>query len=273
MSCYGTFGNVIVYNVQGRKVEQRDLVIEDTTGCGATGWTTVSWTGDTLQFRGGIASITVTAPQPATYHVNGGDPDTLHSYVHVTPMPFYYEKRPPSVDSCFTGDEWLDQQAMRDLLRTALDSSFVNDIQVNRRETRGWLFEDSTGNLVYGVYPHRTPGTPPDTLVDTRCQSVGIPPFPEPGIRLAGGHTHPFFPRDTLVPPICGLQTLGYYNTERYNGASKGDIQTVAAEGIPGYIVDKANLYMIPVGTDTINAKATVKRYPRVDPVSGCRRL
>jgi len=62
MSCSGTFGTVTVYNVQGRQVEQRDLVIEDTTGCGADGWTPASWTGDTLQFRGGIGSITITAP-------------------------------------------------------------------------------------------------------------------------------------------------------------------------------------------------------------------
>jgi len=59
----------------------------------------------------------------------------------------------------------------------------------------------------------------------------------------------------------------------RFGGPSKGDILNVAQEGIPGYIVDRINLYVIPVGTDTLNARSMVKSYPRVDPVSGCTRL
>lgn len=44
-------------------------------------------------------------------------------------------------------------------------------------------------------------------------------------------------------------------------------------EAIPHYILDKVNIYVVPLGTDTLNALSKVKRYPRVDPVTGCRRL
>ena len=275
-SCYGTQGSVTVYNVQGRQVEQRDLVLEDTTGCGDTGWTWVSWTGDTLQFRGAIASITITAPQPATFHVNGGDPDTLHGYVRVTPTTWYYETRPPSVDSCFTGDELLDQQAMRDLLADEWNNyAHIDSIPSKRREVRGWLFEDSTGNLIHSLYPDTT-AVPPDTLVDTPCFSDGAP-TQLPGIPLAGAHSHPFAPGDTLPNAACkfNLPTGWFklYDVAHYGGPSEADINAVNYDGVPHYIMDKVNIYAVPVGTTKSNARTKVKRFPRVDPVTGCRRV
>ncbi|MGH9894262.1 MAG: hypothetical protein ACREA0_20215, partial [bacterium] len=157
-----------------------------------------------------------------------------------------------------------DQQAMRDLLRASWDSSNANDQQITRREMRGWLFEDSTGTLVFGVYPDPR---------STPCVSFGAPPSPDPGIRIAKGHSHPFTPGELMVPPTCSFTELMRYTIEKYGGPSKGDILNVADEGLPSYIVDAMNLYVVPLGTDTLNAKSNVRPYPRVDPASGCTRL
>jgi hypothetical protein len=275
MSCFGTFGTVTAYNARGTQVEQRDLVNSD-QGCDFPeiqgGVSSGAWLDTTLQFPGGIARITITPPQPGEYHVYGGDPDTNHSFVYVVASPGYFEVRPPTVDSCLTGDEMLDQRATRDMLKADWDSSNATDVPVNRRETRGWVFEDSTGNLVYGAYPHRTPGLPPDTLVDGPCNSVGLPPNPEPGIRVARGHTHMFAPVDTIFPPVCGVKTNSGVDM-RFGGPSKADIRQVTQDGVPGYILERDTIRVIPLGTDTLNARSKVKRYPRVDPVTGCRRL
>ena len=274
LGCYGTYGTVTLFNRQGRQVEQRDLVLGDTTGCGNTGWQCCSTTFDSLQFPGGIASITITAPQPATFHVNGGDPDTLHGYVHVQPTPWYYETRPPTVDSCLTGDEWLDQQAMRDLLLDEWNNyAHIDSIASKRREVRGWLFEDSTGNLVHALYPY-TVAVFPDTIVDTPCLSDGAP-TQLPGIPLAGAHPHPFAAGDTLPGMACFKTStpIYAYDIKKYGGPSKADILSAGYDQLPHYILDKINMYLLPLGIDTLNARSRVKKYPRVDPVSGCRRL
>ncbi len=276
-SCSGTYGTVTAYSrtysgyfqFGGRQVEQRDFIINDPSDCGYDGVTGLGV--DTLRFPGGIAKLVLDPPEPWEFLVPTGDatpPDTGH--VTVEYYYHFYERRAPTAP-CVTGDELLDQQAMRDMLSAALDSSNLTDAQINRRETRGWLFEDSTGNLVYGVYPERTPN-PIDGKMDTPCSSIGIPPTPEPGVRVARGHSHSFAPPDTILPPVCGY-TEPSGDDMRFGGPSKGDILNVAQEGIPGYIVDRINLYVIPVGTDTLNARSMVKSYPRVDPVSGCTRL
>jgi hypothetical protein len=272
LSCDGTYGSVVVDNSKGAHVEQRDFVLSDTTDCGYDRVTNGGV--DTLRFPGAIARFTINPAQPWTYivHDTTPEPDTLTAYVDLSYAFNFYERRQPSVDSCLTGDEWLDQRAMRDMLKAAWDSSNATDLPVNRRETRGWVFEDSTGNLVYGVYPYRTPGIPPDTLVDGPCRSVGLPPDPEPGIRVARGHTHVFAPVDTIFPPVCGVKVLSGVNM-RFGGASKFDIDQVRLDSIPGYILERDTIRVIPVGTDTVNARSNVKRYPRVDPVTGCRRV
>ncbi len=265
-TCSGTYGTVTAYNrthlgVGGWQVEQRDFVLLFPDDCG---YDQVTGSGvDTLHFPGGIARLRIDPPQPWEFPVYLQDGSSETGYESTEYYYYFYEHRPPTAP-CLTGDELLDQQAMRDFLRAAWDSSNVNDLPINRRERRGWLFEDSTGNLAYGVYPN---------AMDTPCTSIGVPPSPEPGIRVARGHTHPFAPDDDLLPPICGFTTPHFYDIERYGGPSPGDIRRVAEDGIPGYIVDKINLYVIPVGTDTLNAKSNVKRYPRVDPVIGCTRL
>ena len=76
-----------------------------------------------------------------------------------------------------------------------------------------------------------------------------------------------------MLPPLCGFTVPMFYDVVTYGGASRSDILRVAQEGIPSYIVDRDSMRMIPVGTDTLNAKSKVKRYPRVDPVLGCRRV
>jgi len=151
----------------------------------------------------------------------------------------------------------------------AKTSSNANDIAFNRRETRGWLYEDSAGSVVNGVYPDRE-AIYPDTLMDTPCSSVGVPTGGLPGVPLAEGHTHPFHPGDTLPPNCPQVQNLkpgqfAIYDVKKYGGASGPDIKQAQSDSLPFYIVDRDTIYAYPLGTTLKNAKSVGKRYPRVD--------
>jgi len=262
--CSGTYGSVTRYNTQGRQVEQSDFTLYYPEDCGADNVTCCAV--DTLHFPGGIAQLLITPPQPWSW-VACDPPDWCQEGHTYTGLAYsFYEQRPPTADSCLTGDELLDQLAMRDMLKAAWDSSNADDIPANRRETPGYLFEDSTGNLVHRLYQH--PAT------DTPCES-SVPPLSAlPDIPLANGHTHPFAPRDTLFPPICGFTTPQIYDTVTYGGASKPDIEGLRSDGLPFYIVDKRNIYVYPAtGLTLVNARSVVRTYRRVDPATGCTRL
>jgi hypothetical protein len=265
-SCSGDYGTVTVYNRVGTQVEQRPFILTDPGDCGAdnvTGFAT-----DTLLFVGGIGSIAITPPQPWSFGVFGGT-----GYVTALYGYSFYEARPPNAP-CPTGDELLDQQAMRDLLTAVWVASNPNSPPAMRRELRGFLFEDSTGNLVYQTYPDTTLNPPLDTLIDTPCASFGVP-YALPGIPLASGHPHPYTPGDTLPNVACklGLKPgwLSLYDIQRYGGPSKADIASISDWNVPLYLLDKINIYVAPLGTDTLNALTMVKHYPRLDP-SGCTR-
>lgn len=263
--CSGMYGTVTVYNRVGTQVEQGGFTLEVPSDCGEDNITCCAV--DTLVFPGGITQIVITPPQPWTFG-DGGRAFVWYFY-------WFYEQRPPTA-ACPTGDELLDQQAMRDLLAALYGGSKPDSLPPRRREVRGFLYEDSTGNLVFGAYPDTTINPPLDTLMDTPCSSVGVPPpgSPLPGIPLAGGHSHPFTPGDTLplnckptLPP--GWHRL--YDISRYGGPSKEDILSVADWGVSQYIIDKTNIYVAPIGTDSMNALSMVKSFPRVDP-TGCTR-
>ncbi len=263
--CSGDYGGVTVHNAHGDVVEQRGFTLTSQDDCG---WDNVSCClGDTLQFPGGITSREITPPQPWTGDVCYPPPsDTCNpGYVSIWYSYSFYEKRPPTVSDCLTGDELLDQQAMRDLLRTAWDSSHASDVPASRRETNGYLFEDSTGALNFSLYQYPT---------DTPCNS-SLPALSNvPGIPLAPGHTHPFAPRDTLFPPLCGFTTPRVYDTVTYGGASDLDITAMGGDMLPFYILDKNNIYAYPaIGVTLVNAHSMVRTYPRVDPSTGCTRL
>ncbi len=268
-TCAGTYGTVTAYNRVtqghgGQQVEQRDFVLQFPEDCGYDQQTGIGV--DTLKFPGGIAKLVITPPQPWEYPVWTSDTTPPEQgYMQTEYFYYFYEQRPPTAP-CLTGDELLDQQAMRDFLLAAWDSSRVNDVPTNRRETPGYLFEDSTGNLVSRLYQH--PG------MDTPCESF-VPFFSAlPDIPLASGHTHPFAPRDTLFPPICGLTTPQLYDTTTYGGASHFDIPAFQGDSVPFYILDKHNIYAFPAkGVTLDNAKSMVRTYPRVDPQTGCTRL
>ncbi len=196
-TCSGTYGTVTAYDrvyqgIGGWRVEQGDFSLNDPSDCGYDGVTGLGV--DTLRFPGGIAKLVIDPPQPWEFLVPTGDatpPDTGH--VTVEYYYHFYEQRAPTAP-CLTGDELLDQQAMRDFLSAAWDSSHANDVPANRRETPGLLFEDSTGNLIYRPYP--------DPTLDTPCRSRGTPVGALPGVPVAEAHTHPFAPKDTL-PSSC----------------------------------------------------------------------
>ncbi len=268
-TCSGTYGTVTAYDrthfgVGGWQVEQRDFVLEFPEDCGYDQATCCGV--DTLRFPGGIAKLLIDPPQPWEYPVPTSDttpPDW--GYMQTTYYYYLYEERPPTAP-CPTEDELLDQQAMRDFLLDAWTYSNPSAPPPNRREVRGWLFEDSTGTLLHQLYPN--------PAYDTPCRSNGAPVGGAlPGVPVALGHPHPFAPGDTIFPPTCGFTTPRRYTTEQYGGPSVDDILTLADDSLPGYIVDSVNIYVVPVGTDTLNALSKVKPYPRVDPVSGCTRL
>ena len=243
--CSGMYGTVTVFNRSGAQVEERGFTLDDPSDCGEDNITCCAT--DTLQFPGGIGHVVVSPPQP------WGDIGASYTF-------WFDTTRAPTVDSCFTTDELLNQQAMRDMLRAAWDSSNANDIPSNRRELKVWLFEDSTGALVHGLYR--------DPANDTPCTSFGSP-HSLPGVPVAAGHPHPFAPKDTL-PANCGYTTPHLYDITKYGGASGQDITAAQNDSLPFYIIDKNNIYAYPLGTTQKNAKSKVRRYPRVDAATGC---
>ncbi len=66
---------------------------------------------------------------------------------------------------------------------------------------------------------------------------------------------------------------VGLYDVKNYGGPGPADIQLVANDSVPGYIPDKVNMYLVPLGTTKKNAKSNTNRFPRLDPVTGCVRL
>ena len=249
--CSGNYGTVAMFNRAGTQVEELTFTLSDPADCGEDNITCCAM--DTIQFSGGIGHTFITPPQP------GGD--------IVVGYTFWFDStRAPTVDSCLTGDELLDQQAMREFLGAAWDSSHTTEPPGSRRETPGYLFEDSTGSLLYRLY--QSPAT------DTPCSS-SLPLLSSlPDVPLASGHTHPFAPLDTLLPPLCGLRTPRVYDTVTYGGASDLDITALTSDSLPFYILDKNNIYAYPaLGVTLLNAKSMVRTYPRVDPVTGCGRL
>ena len=243
--CSGNYGTVSIFNRMGTQVEEVTFTLSDPADCGEDNVTCCAMM-DTIRFSGGIGHLVINPPQPLA--------DIVVGYF------FWFDStRVPSVDSCLTGDELLDQQATRDMLRAAWDSSFANGSPNNRRELKLWLFEDSTGALVWGAY--RNPSR------DTPCASYGAP-IQLLGIPIAASHPHPFAPRDTLPANCSTVPSL--YDTTRYGGASPDDIGAIQNDSLPMYIIDKNNIYMYPVGTTKKNAKSKVKGYRRFDPVTGC---
>jgi hypothetical protein len=248
--CSGTYGTVAVFNRSGAQVEERGFTLQDPSDCGEDNITCCAV--DTLLFPGGIGHVVVSPPQP------WGDIGANYTY-------WFDTTRAPTVDSCFTTDELLNQRAMRDMLRAAWDSANAMDIPSNRRELKVWLFEDSTGALVYGLYR--------DPTRDTPCASFGSP-HSLPGVPVAAGHPHPFAPGDTL-PANCYAAPLRpgqfrLYDTRKYGGASDSDLVAFRNDSLPGYVIDEDTIYAYPVGVTRRNAKSLVRKYPRVDAATGC---
>ncbi len=265
--CSGAYGRVTVYNrtynlYGGWQVEQRDFLLDDPSDCGYDNVTCCDSV--TLQFSGGISKVVIDPPQPWEFPVPTSDttpPATGHVWINYF-YSFYQER--PATAPCPTGDELLDQQGMRDMLLAEVDSSNMGDVPSNRREVKGFLFEDSTGALAYSVYRDQ---------MNTPCKSWGSPPSML-GVLVAESHSHPFAARDTLFPPICGFTTLQRYDTANYGGASLPDVRAMQTDSLPFYIVDKHNVYVYPpAGVTPRNAKSKVRVYPRVDPATGCTRV
>ncbi len=143
--CSGTYGSVTRYNTQGRQVEQSDFTLYYPEDCGADNVTCCAV--DTLHFPGGIAQLLITPPQPWSW-VACDPPDWCQEGHTYTGLAYsFYEQRPPTADSCLTGDELLDQLAMRDMLKAAWDSSNADDIPANRRERRATCSKTRPGTL------------------------------------------------------------------------------------------------------------------------------
>jgi hypothetical protein len=160
-----------------------------------------------------------------------------------------------------TGDSLLDTSAMRDLMRLLWDHSNADAAPSERRERIGFLF-DSAGVLVYRGDLDNPNCTP--------CQSRCL--VPVVGQPIAAVNTHPFRPGD-LLPANChpGDPTPRQYSVDRFGGASELDLTAFRQWNMPGYILDKDNVYAIPRGTTVDNASANIRRYPRVNRFTGCK--
>lgn len=223
------------------------------------------------QWLGGIDSLIIYRPEPDSFLVTWLPPEqgqpTGHTKAEYTF--FLFDKRPATAANCLTGDELLDQQATRDFLKLLWDSSSTGLAPSLRRESGGYLFEDSTGTIVSRTYFDRANDTP--------CENNNTPQPPFPGVFVAGGHSHPFLDREQL-PNNCrrGPAPPGYirqYDARTYGGPSAGDIDRTTDDGLPMYIVDSLNVYAMPVGTTRANALSMVKTYARRDTANACTRL
>lgn len=266
-NCWGTVGDVTAYDRGGRMVEQRTFTPVDLEAwCPYGSYAVLAW--DTLRYAGGLVRLVITPPQPWIWDpIDYADypffAQALYTY-------FFYEELPPNVFSCLTGDELLDQQAMRAMLDSAWRTSNANATASNRRESGGYVFEDSLGNLVFRLF--RDPAT------DLPCRAFTTPTGTLPGTPVSHGHTHPFTNSEVL-PSNCYVVFGGppppgkvyQYDTKKYGGPSLADINR--DNWITRYIIDKDNIYVVPIGTTAANSLTKVKSYPRVDPATGCTRV
>jgi len=170
------------------------------------------------------------------------------------------EHGPASVNGCVTGDSLLDSPVTRDLLRLLWVHSNPEGRPRERRERAGVLF-DSAGSLV-----HRADLDNPN---DTPCRCSCLVPIA--GRPLAVVMTHPFRPGEPL-PAECSPSDgrLRQYDVSRLGGPSEADLRALELWGVPGYIVDQLHIYAIPRGASMENARSVVKRYLRIDPLTGC---
>jgi hypothetical protein len=60
------------------------------------------------------------------------------------------------------------------------------------------------------------------------------------------------------------------YSVDRFGGASELDLLASWHWGVPIYIIDKESVYLVPRGVNKEDASSVAKRYPRVDPETGC---
>jgi hypothetical protein len=149
---------------------------------------------------------------------------------------------------------------MRDLMRLLWAHSNADAPASARREQVGFLF-DSAGVLVYRADLNNPVNTP--------CRSSCVVPLIGRGV--AAATTHPFRPGE-LLPASCNPNDpeLRKYSVDRFGGASELDLLASWHWGVPIYILDKESIYLIPRGATRENARAVAKRYPRVDPATGC---
>ena len=128
----------------------------------------------------------------------------------------------------------------------------------------GYVFRDSSGNLVYRTY---------FAAGDTPCQANVTPTGTLPGSFVAGFHTHPFRHLEETTG-VCSVAQPGvkrFYDAKTHGGPSGPDFERGNSDQLPMYILDKDNIYFFPVGTTKVNWKTKVKKYPRIDP-TGCVR-
>lgn len=228
----------------------------------------------TPQYLGGVDSIVVARALPDSFvlywppfHNEMENRDAVGQTFATYDFYLFVDRQPDT--NCLTGDPILDQQATRDFLKLLWDSSGASLASSLRRESGGYLFEDSTGAVTYRTYF--------DRVADTPCESNNTPNPPFPGDFIGVAHSHPFTDREQLPnncrrgPPPPGYVRL--YDAQRYGGPSAADIQRTTDDNLPMYIVDSVNIYVMAVGTTQANALSMVKSYPRRDSANACTRL
>ena len=174
-----------------------------------------------------------------------------------------FDGPPADALNCLTGDRWVDQQVMRNLLADLWARTFANP--QNPIEKAGVIFQDYTTEQLDFAY-----APAPD---EARCgMTLKIPSVP--GRILSIAHTHPFAPMDTIWGGCDGTVPFSIYDDYDLTGLSKPDLTASSRVGwkIPRFVVlDVDNVYASPSRPiKELKTRDDILHFPRQDQVNAC---
>lgn len=244
----GQYGNIVAYDATGSVIATANMRLREESDCGADQVTfgvhaTVS---DSLAR---IKRVVINPPQPWTFDVPSPS-GTLTGYVTAA---WILTFPVPSLP-CPTGDSLLDNQAIRDFIKSRLADSRVDAPLGQRIERVGLVWKNiHDGGITFQVQEHAT---------DDQCYSTTGYRHPSPdSVLLMTFHTHPYEVGDTIAhcdhhPEAPAPTTFDPY---RYGGAGPLDFPAAKAEaaifekwGLPVpriYVVDIHRVYRLDPAT------------------------
>lgn len=173
------------------------------------------------------------------------------------------------VGTCPTNDAVLDDPAIRQALKNALNASGAfNSNPATRQENAGWIYQRADG-----TYDVRTT-SPSPTNPATPCSSTPGGPTPQAGETVvAPFHTHPFSDGD-ILPRIDGCgedrRRTYAYDSDRGGGGSPEDWKFIESplgdRYLPMYIIDKEEVFRLDPNTPSRDRRRNPNRFRWTNP-------